>query len=70
MSAMTENNQIVTTAEAAHILGVSEGRVRQLLNEGRIEGARHFGRDWAIPVPIKITPGAKGPEGIARLRHD
>ena len=55
----------LTTAQAADALGVTRGRIVQLLNEKRIAGAMKFGRDWMIPSPVNITPGAKGPKGIA-----
>jgi len=51
---------------AAERLGVSERRVRQLLAEGRFEGARLVGRDWIIPQPIAITPARYGRVGVAR----
>lgn len=53
--------EIVTVAEAAHELGVSERRVRVLCAEGRIVGARRVGRDWVIPRPIRVLPGERGP---------
>lgn len=46
---MALNESYLTTAEAAKRLGVSTGRVRQFLADGRIK-ARKFGRDWAIPA--------------------
>jgi len=39
--------EIFTTAEAAEQLGVSPGRVRQLILQGRLKATR-FGRDLAI----------------------
>lgn len=50
---------ILTADEAATVLGVSERRVRQLLDAGRIAGARKLGRDWAIPAPVQVLPPAK-----------
>ena len=38
---------MLTTTEAARILGVNQSRVRQLLLRGRLKG-RHAGRDWRI----------------------
>jgi excisionase family DNA binding protein len=37
----------VSTARAAALLGVSKGRVRQLLSSGQLPG-RKIGRDWLI----------------------
>ena len=55
----------VTVNEAAELLGVSRGRVRQLLSENRVKGVRRMGRDWLIPTPIDIEPGTRGPTGAA-----
>ena len=54
-----------TTQQAADELGVTRGRIIQLLNQGRIIGASKFGNQWMIPTPIQITSGSKGPQGIA-----
>lgn len=35
--------------ETSYKWGVSERRVNQYCSEGRIPGAEHFGRSWAIP---------------------
>ncbi|NEQ66403.1 MAG: hypothetical protein F6K21_13045 [Symploca sp. SIO2D2] len=51
---------------AAHRLGISVGRVRTLLGQGRIEGAQKLGRRWQIPTRKgmpKIIPGHRGPQG-------
>ena len=50
------------------IVGVSYSRMRQLLAEGRVKGAERLGRDWVIPLPVEITPGARGPIGVAGER--
>lgn len=39
--------KLLTTIEAAENLGVSERRVRQLINEGKLK-AHKLGRDYAI----------------------
>lgn len=36
--------------EVAEAWGVSSRRVQRLCSEGRVEGARKFGRAWMIPV--------------------
>jgi len=40
----------IGTTEAAFLLGISAVRVRQLLQQGRIEGAVKVGRRWRIPL--------------------
>jgi excisionase family DNA binding protein len=39
--------KLLTTIEAAEKLGVSERRVRQLINEGKLK-AHKLGRDYAV----------------------
>ncbi|NET52523.1 MAG: helix-turn-helix domain-containing protein, partial [Merismopedia sp. SIO2A8] len=55
----------VGTAQAAELLGISTTRVRQLLKQGRIQGAYKVGRFWVIPLfdgmPV-ITKGSRGPK--------
>jgi len=41
-------NKHLTVKQAAHVLGVTERRVRALIDAGRLH-AHKFGRDWAIP---------------------
>lgn len=55
-------NETATTWEAARILGVSPPRVRRLLLDGRIAGARRDGWAWRIPLPIRVEPREKGPK--------
>nr|WP_162151191.1 Fic family protein [Haploplasma modicum] len=40
----------MTTSEASIKWGISDRRIRVLLNEGRIEGAIKTGRNWMIPI--------------------
>ncbi|MDJ0733063.1 MAG: helix-turn-helix domain-containing protein [Nostocaceae cyanobacterium] len=61
---------VVSTTEAARLLGVSTARVRWLLNFGRIRGAYKMGRVWAIPLfngMPSVSRGNRGPE--ARWRQ-
>ncbi len=57
----------VGTTEAAFLLNISTARVRVLLKEGRIQGARKNGRSWLIPLNNQgipeIIPGRRGPDG-------
>ena len=55
----------VTVREAANRLGVSERRVRQLARDGRMRGAMKAGAEWLIPTPVEVTPGRRGPVGVA-----
>ena len=56
----------VGTTEAASLLGISPRRLRQLLAEHRVRGARKSGSIWIIPlfngVPV-IIKGKRGPQG-------
>ncbi|WP_143437978.1 DNA-binding protein [Hydrocoleum sp. CS-953] len=57
----------VTTTEAAFLLNISTGRLRLLLNQKRVIGAKKFGRLWKMPLNHRgmpeIIPGRRGPEG-------
>ncbi len=55
----------VTVREAASRLGVSERRVRKLARDGRVRGATKAGAEWLIPTPVEVTPGRRGPVGVA-----
>ena len=55
----------VTVREAARRLGVSERRLRQLAQDGRVQGATKVGAEWLIPTPVEIVPGRRGPVGVA-----
>ena len=62
---------IVGTTEAARLLKVCVQRVRCLLNEGRIVGAKKEGRFWQIPLfngMPKIQEGSRGPKSTWRKR--
>ena len=39
--------EYVTSSEAAKILGITTGRIRQLLIKGTLKG-KHFGRVWMV----------------------
>lgn len=43
--------KLLTTNETAQKLGISERRVRQLINEGKLE-AHKLGRDYAIEETV------------------
>ncbi|NEP00392.1 MAG: helix-turn-helix domain-containing protein [Symploca sp. SIO2E9] len=55
----------VGSTQAAQLMGVSPRRIRQLLCEGRIEGAFKAGKFWMIPLvegmPL-VREGTRGPK--------
>ena len=62
---------MIGTTEAARLLKICAQRVRQLLYEGRIIGAKKVGRFWQIPIfkgMPKIKAGKRGPKGTWRKR--
>ena len=56
----------ISVKQAAEELGVTEVRVRQLCQQGRIQGATRIGWRWVIPRPIAIRQGSRGPVGASR----
>lgn len=56
-----------TVKDVAEELGVTPRRVRQLIEQGRIEGAVKVGRDWMIESRTQVAP-AGGP-GDSPLPH-
>lgn len=55
----------ITVNQAAIQLGISVRRVRQLARDGRFHGAVKSGSEWLIPTPVQLTPGKRGPAGVA-----
>ena len=53
----------IGTAEAAALLSISAQRVRLLLKQGRIQGARKIARIWVIPLYKGMPRVAKGKRG-------
>jgi len=62
---------LVGSTQAASLLGICAQRVRQLLKEGRILGAKKVGRFWQIPLyngmPV-VEDRDNGPDGTWRKR--
>lgn len=57
---------MITTTEAAALLGISTTRMCLLLRDGRVIGAVKQGRNWRIPLyngQVKIENKGKGPDG-------
>ncbi|MGF1672877.1 MAG: helix-turn-helix domain-containing protein [Rivularia sp. (in: cyanobacteria)] len=62
---------MIGTTQAAKLLKICTQRVRRLLKEGRIKGARKDGRFWQIPLfngKPKVTKGRRGPKPNWRKR--
>jgi predicted nucleotidyltransferase len=57
---------LVSSSEYARRKGISSQRVRQLLKEGRVPGARKIGRNWI--VPLEAVDGRSSPQPAGR-RH-
>ncbi|MDY7002488.1 MAG: hypothetical protein SWX82_00555 [Cyanobacteriota bacterium] len=58
---------IITTREAAFLLGICCQRVRVLLAQKRIKGAYKHNGFWQIPLYGKmpvVIPGKRGPKGV------
>jgi hypothetical protein len=52
--------RLLTVAEFATLHGISTGRVRTLLGQGRVPEAQRVGRAWVIPEKHSYTPGRAG----------
>ena len=68
---MKKLTEIVGTTQAARLLKICNQRVRQLLYEGRIIGAKKVSGFWNIPIfsgMPKIKEGKRGPKGTWRKR--
>lgn len=52
---------LISVTDAATLLGYHQSRVRQLLAEGRIKGARKVGSVWVIPHPPTVLPPRDAP---------
>ena len=68
---MKNLTEMVGTTQAARLLKICNQRVRQLLYEGRILGAKKISGFWNIPIfsgMPKIKEGKRGPKGTWRKR--
>lgn len=62
-------DHLLSVAEVAEEMGVHPSRVKALLQEGRLAGARKIGRDWIVPrVALELfNPKPEGrPRKIVR----
>ena len=52
-------DEYITIKEVAEKWNVTPRRIQRMCAEGRIPGARKFGRDWAIPAEIEKPKDAR-----------
>lgn len=58
-----------TVTEAAKSLGITRGRLHQLIQARRVPGAKKVGSVWIVPDPIRLKPGLnRGLPGVASSR--
>jgi len=60
---MDLTKRMIGTKEYAQLHGLSQVRVRQLCEAGRIPGAQKVGKTWIIPEDALPIPARKGPKG-------
>jgi hypothetical protein len=52
----------VKPSQVAKRLSISERRVRQLLNSGRMSGTKLDNGRWLVDWPLQISSGTRGPD--------
>ena len=57
----------LTVAQAAKQEGVSAGRIKALLAQHRIAGAKKHGPVWMIPADFKVQRAPKRNRGMAKI---
>ena len=57
----------VTAQQAATEHGVSRRRMHQLLQQGRVQGAVKFGRQWCVPLPVLVLPPEPGNQPVVTV---
>ena len=63
---MARQTDTYTAAQAAQILGVSERRVRQLVNEGKLAGTR--GDDGVVHIAQQAVNEVRGKAPAAKAK--
>lgn len=58
--------EILTIKEVAEKWNVTPRRIQKMCADGRILGARKFGRDWAIPIDTEKPLDARVKTGQYR----
>lgn len=51
--------EYMTIQKASEKWGISERRIQVLCVEGRLPGAKKFGRQWAIPMDLEKPKDAR-----------
>lgn len=64
---MSTGSTFIGVTEAAQIIGVTDGRVRQLLRSGDLRGQKVTDKAWIIPVD-EVERFRKLPPGKGRAR--
>lgn len=57
---------MITIAEAAARLGISQRTLQILCKARRVPGAKLMGRLWYLPNDFTITPATRGPKASYR----
>ena len=52
-------NDYLTIKEVAEMWELTPRRVQKMCSEGRLPGAKKFGRDWAIPKDVERPKDAR-----------
>lgn len=60
------NRSLITVAEAARRLAISERRVRFLLLAGRLKGEKDKAGHWQVETPFTVQMGRRGPALFAK----
>lgn len=65
---MMSQNKLISTNEAAKILGVSASRIRQLIIDGRLEATK-IGRDQLLDEEKVVNFSSKPRKRTGRPKH-
>lgn len=60
---------MISTKEAAALLGISDRRVRVLCEEGRIQGAERVGGSWVLPDKPQVIAVDRRRPGKVEMRE-
>lgn len=63
------NSALISVAEAARRLAISERRVRGLLLQGRLKGKKNDVGHWQVEVPFTVQMGRRGPALFSRSKQ-
>ena len=65
---LAEDFAFLSVAEAAELIGVTDGRIRQLLLRGKLRGQKLGKSTWAIPRREVERYAAQTPPAVGRPR--